>query len=112
MTTREDLLTTPARETGETRVCSNANCEFAGEPQPLDEEHFARDGRYAGGFRTECRRCQSERTKAYNRQHRDKATAARKRWAQKNREHVNEYQKKRYREMSEAYKQQKEQQTA
>lgn len=95
-----------------TRVCSNPNCEFGGEPQPLDREHFSPDSRYALGFRTECRRCQSERTKAYNRLHPEKATKNRRNWAQKNKEYVNAYQRNRYQKMAAAYQQQKQEQTA
>jgi hypothetical protein len=104
----DEQVTAPV-QTSETRICSNLNCTFGGTPQPLDKAHFTLDARYTGGYRTECRRCESERAKEYNRQHREQATAARRRWVEKNREHVNTYQKKRYRRMADAYQQQKQQ---
>ncbi|SRR6266487_544298 len=109
METQEQLNTTPIAQTGETRICSNSQCVFAGQAQPLDAKHFAPDKRYAGHFRTECRRCESKRTKAYNKAHPTSATANRRKWARKNKDHVNAYQRKRYSKMSEAYKQQQRQ---
>ncbi len=98
-----------AGQATQTRICSNPHCEWQGNPQPLNEEHYQPDNRYSQGYRTECRRCQSNRAKQYNKQHPQKATVNKRKWVRKNKDHVNAYQRQRYREMADAYKEKQEQ---
>lgn len=92
-----------------TRICSNPECESGGQAQPLDKEHFAPDQRYAGGFRAECRPCERRRAKAYNQAHPKQVAKNTKRWVERNREHVNDKQRKRYRQMADALKREQQQ---
>lgn len=81
--------------TEQTRVCSNPKCEYKGQPQPLNKQHFAEQGHYALGFKTRCRACdRSARRERYKKKKQDEL-AYNRQWVKTHRTQRNTYLKKR-----------------
>ncbi len=65
-----------------TKVCSNPQCEHAGEPQPFD--NFGRNDSVASGLSYYCRTCASRSQQAWKKAHPEQAKKWRREYIERN----------------------------
>jgi hypothetical protein len=64
------------------KICSDPQCEFAGQPQPLD--NFSRNDSIASGIAYYCRSCTTRRNLQWRRKNPEKAKALRRAYIERN----------------------------